>query len=163
MIVSLVAALGKGGEIGINGRMPWHIGGDLKNFKKITMGHCMVMGRKTFESIGRILPGRTTIVLTRNPAFSSSGARTVGRTDEALDVARKMGERELFVVGGGDIYRLFLPLATKMYLSWVDYSGPADTYFPPFDESRWNLDGATSYEAVDGAPAWRFEILTARS
>ena len=158
MMVSLVAALGTGGEIGHRGAIPWHIGEDFKNFKKITMNHCILMGRKTFQSIGRCLPGRTTIVMTRRASSPHEDALTAKSPAHALRLARERKETELFVVGGGEIYRPFLPLAGRMYLSRVDYSGMADTFFPDFDRKEWSIVESKNYDATGNSPAWKFEL-----
>ena len=159
MIVSLIAALGPEGQIGHLGRMPWHISEDLKNFKRITLHHCIVMGRKTFESLGQCLPERTNIVLTRGLGHHLDGALRANSPDEAMALAKERGERELFVVGGGQVYRDFLPLAQRMYLSRVDYKGLADTYFPDFDQGLWQSREKKTHGPSGKAPAWVFEIM----
>ncbi len=162
MIVSCIAAIGKNREIGLDNKMLWHISEDFKNFKHLTIGRCMVMGRKTFESIGRVLPGRTTIVLTQNKQWSFKGVITAHGLKECLRLAQEREETELFVVGGAKIYQLFLPLCSTMYLSKIDFTGKADTYFPEFDESQWKLLEKKHYKAQGKAPSWSFEILKRR-
>lgn len=158
-MISLIAALGKGGEIGLRGQIPWHISEDLKNFKKITLHHCIAMGRKTFESLGQCLPGRTSIVLTRGQGYLPDGALRAKSVDEVLSLGQEQGETELFVVGGAQVYRDFFPLVERMYLSRVDYKGPADTYFPAIDLSLWKSRGREVHGGVGKSPAWVFEIL----
>ena len=159
MIISLIAAIGKNRELGRDNKMLWHISKDFKNFKRLTMGHCMVMGRKTFESIGRVLPGRTTIVLTQNKQWFFKNVVKAAGLKESLQIAKEHSETELFVVGGAEIYRLFLPLCSTMYLSKVDFSGKADTYFPEFNEEDWELSETTNYKAQGEVPSWSFEVL----
>ena len=162
MIISLIAAIGNNREIGLDNKMLWHISEDFKNFKRLTMGHCMVMGRKTFESIGRVLPGRTTIVLTQNKQWSFKGVVTAFGLEKSLQVARGRDEMELFIVGGATIYQLFLPLCSTMYLSKVDFSGKADTYFPEFNETDWKLSEKTDYKAQGKTLGWSFEVFKRR-
>ena len=143
MDISLIVAYGKNREIGKDNQLLWHIAEDLKNFKRLTVGHTLIMGRKTFESIGRALPKRQTIVLTRNHQFSAPDVLTAHSVEQALELAKQSSEfnqEELFVAGGGEIYRLFLPLSNKLYLSAVDMEvEKADTYFPEVEFSGWTL------------------------
>lgn len=140
MIVSLIAAISENGVIGHAGDMPWHLSSDLRRFKLLTMGHHIVMGRKTYESIGRLLPGRTTIIVSRNPDLSVDGAVVVGDLPGALQAADS--DSEVFIVGGGEIYRLAMPLVGRMYITRVHTSIPGDTTFPPIDWNHWQLTGS---------------------
>ncbi len=135
MTVTIVAALGRNRVIGKNNRMPWHISDDLKRFKALTLGHPVVMGRKTFQSIGKPLPGRENIVITRSHAFAAPGCRVVHSLAEALTAAQ--GAAEVFVIGGAQIYALALPLAGRLQLTEVDAAVDGDAYFPDFDRSAW--------------------------
>ena len=137
MIVSVIAALDDQDGIGIKNQLPWHIPGDLSRFKKLTMGHHLILGRKTYQSIGRPLPGREMIVLTRNPEFKLEGSQVVSSLEEALQMAREAGEKEVFVIGGGEIYELALPLAERMYLTRIHTTSEVDAYFPEFDHENW--------------------------
>ena len=138
MTVSLIVAMSENDVIGRGGEMPWHLSADLKRFKRITMGHHIVMGRRTFESIGRILPGRTTIVLTTNTDFKADGALIVSSFVEALELAKS--DNEVFVVGGGEIYRLALPVVSKVYLTRVHtIVDDGDTTFPALQWDSWEL------------------------
>jgi dihydrofolate reductase len=130
MLVSLIAAVADNGIIGRSGDLALRIPADMKRLKRLTMGHHLVMGRRTWDSIGRPLPGRTTIVLSRDPAFSAAGALVRHSLDEALAEARRAGESEAFVMGGGEIYRIALPLADRLYLTRIHASPPGDTTFP---------------------------------
>ena len=132
MEVILVAAIGENGEMGKNNELLWHLPGDLPRFKQLTMGSPIIMGRKTFDSIGRPLPGRLNIVITANPDWQAEGVTPCGSIDEALSAAKKHGSDKAFVIGGGQIYKLFLAYATKLELTEVFDAPVADTLFPFF-------------------------------
>ena len=134
--ITLIAAMAADGAIGLDGRMPWHLPGELKHFKQATMGKPIVMGRKTWESIGRALPGRQNIVVSRNPDFHAQGCDVCTSLQQGLAVAR--GD-EVMIIGGSELYRVALPLASRMILTLVDYSGTADTWFPHWDPSDWTV------------------------
>ena len=138
MILSLIAATGKQRQLGNKGRIPWHLPEELQHFKATTMGHHLLMGRKTFQSLPGILPGRPHIVLSRSrDSGLSSQCLAATSLPEALQMARAQGESELFVCGGADIYAQTLPMADRLYLSQVDYTGPADAFFPPWEHLPW--------------------------
>ncbi len=132
----LVAAMDRNRVIGRDGAMPWHLPADLAHFKQITMGHPVLMGRKTFEAIGRALPGRSNIVLTRSDAPFPDGVSRAGSLEEALVAA---GASPVMVIGGGEIYRQALPMATGMELTFVDTEVDGDTRFPEWDKDEWDL------------------------
>jgi dihydrofolate reductase len=134
--VSLLAAVADNGVIGRDNRLPWHLPDDLKRFKSLTMGKPILMGRKTFEAIGRPLPGRTNLVLTRSREWSSPGIVVVHSVAEALE--RAADAAELFVVGGAEIYRLALPYAQRIYLTRVHAAVAGDTVFPVVAEKEWH-------------------------
>ena len=136
-MISIIAAVASNGVIGGSNRLLWHISEDLKRFKAITSGHPVVMGRKTFESLGRPLPNRTNVVITRNSAYSAEGVRVVASLEEAI--ALFSGDEEVFVIGGGEIYTQALPIADKLYLTIVEYPYKGDTMFPEWDKSQWRL------------------------
>ena len=135
MTVTIIAVLGRNRVIGKGNRMPWHISDDLKRFKAVTLGHPVVMGRKTFQSIGKPLPGRDNIVITRSHAFAAPGCRVVHSLAEALTAAQ--GAAEVFVIGGAEIYAPALPLADRLQLTEVDTTIDGDAYFPDFDRGAW--------------------------
>ena len=143
MYISYVVAMGPNREIGLNNKLLWHIPEDLKNFKKITTGRMIVMGRKTFESIGRPLPDRANVVVTNNPSFNPPGVIIANDPMMVLDLALEAEADledegfEVMVIGGAQIYQEFMPYVSKIYLSEVNYSGECDTYFPEFDKSEW--------------------------
>ena len=135
MIVSLVAAAGLKNELGKDGKMPWHLPADLKHFKALTLGKPVIMGRKTFEAIGRPLPERRNIVVTRDPQFKVAGAEVAHSLDEALK--RAAGASEVMVIGGGEIYRAAWPQARRIYLTRVRADFEADTFFPAVEPEEW--------------------------
>jgi dihydrofolate reductase len=145
MHVSMVVAHGPKGEIGLNNKLLWHISEDLKNFKKITTGKMIVMGRKTFESIGKPLPDRANVVITRDTNFKPDGVIVINDPMMAFDLALEaesdleVEDFEMMVIGGGEIFNFFLPYTQKIYLSEVQYDGPADVYFPQIDLKEWNV------------------------
>jgi dihydrofolate reductase len=134
--VTLVAAVAENGVIGRAGAIPWDLPADQAHFKALTIGHVLVMGRRTFDSIGRALPGRTTLVVTRQSQWSAPGVLVCHSVDAALDRALEI-DPEVFVVGGSTIYAAALPRASDMVLSEVEGAYDGDTYLPPFDRSEW--------------------------
>lgn len=145
MLISLIVAMAKNRCIGRDGQLPWHLPVDLQRFKQLTMGHSLLMGRKTYESIGRPLPGRTSYILSRTPEFSASGCRTVSDLNMAIATAESAGETELFICGGEEIYRQTLALCDRIYLTELDREVDGDCFFPqiPIIEFRCvrNLQG----------------------
>lgn len=135
MTLSLIVAMTRDRVIGRGGDLPWRLSGDLVRFKRTTMGHHLIMGRKTYDSIGRPLPGRTTVVISRRADYQPAGVQVVPSLEAALAVAAS--DAEPFVVGGGEIYALALPRADRLYITWVEAALAGDTYFPAFDSSQW--------------------------
>lgn len=135
-IISIIAAMGKNREIGAKNSLMWHIPGELPRFKQITMGHPIIMGRKTFESIGRPLPGRANIVITRDSSFVRDGIIVCSSIEQALEKAKECeGSDEIFIIGGGQIYGQALKFTDKLYLTLVDREYPeADAFFPEYKE-----------------------------
>jgi dihydrofolate reductase len=132
----IVAAVARNGVIGVDGRLPWQIPQDLARFKELTMGHALVMGRATFESIGRPLPGRSNIVLTRRPGWAQEGVDVARSLQEAVDIAASRGQ-DVFVAGGAEVYRAALATADRLELTEVDAEPEGDTWFPSVDWSKW--------------------------
>lgn len=164
MIISIIAALDEQGGIGFENQMPWHLPADLRRFKNITMGHHLLLGRKTYQSIGGPLPGRKMIVLSRNPDCKLAGSQVVSSLEEGLEAARKAGENEVFMIGGGEIYRLALPLADKMYLTRVHTSSQADVFFPAFDPGNWSAICQQDFPADEENPfSYTFSYLTRKN
>lgn len=145
MRLSLIVAMSENGVIGRDGDLPWRLSADLKRFKKITMGHHIVMGRKTYESIGRLLPGRTSVILTRQPDLTAEGAVVAHSLDEALEIARD--DDEVFVIGGAELYDRALPRVDRIYLTLVNAHVAGDTTFPEFEPSDWKVIEKTSHDA----------------
>ena len=139
MIISLIVAMDEKRGIGLNNRLPWHLASDLKRFKGLTMGHYLVMGRKTYETIGRPLPGRTMIVVSRQRDFRPEDCIAVNSLEEALKIAEVNGEKEVFIIGGGELYSQALDLAQRIYLTSVHANVNADVFFPMFDQTIWKI------------------------
>ena len=137
MTISLLVAMDEKRGIGKDGRLPWRLSSDLKRFRELTMGHHIIVGRKTFESIGKPLPGRQTIVVTRNPGYTVQGCLIARSVESAVELAESRGETEAFVIGGADIYAQALGIAARIYLTEVHAEVDADTFFPEFDRSAW--------------------------
>ena len=131
--VTLIAAMGNNRAIGLEGRMPWHLPAELQHFKKTTMGKSIVMGRKTWQAIGRPLPGRQNIVVSRNPDFHAEGVDLATSLEGAVDISES---NEVMVIGGGQLYALALPLARRMVLTLIDIEPEADTWFPEWDDGQ---------------------------
>ncbi len=156
MIVSMIVAHGQKNEIGLNNKLLWHISEDLKNFKKLTLGKAIVMGRKTFESIGIALPDRKNIVLTRDMDFKFDGIDVIHDPMMAFDIALEFNdedESELVVCGGEEIYRLYLPYVQKIYRTIVNFEGEADAFFPKLNPAEWEVLNEEKHEK------YTFQIL----
>ncbi len=162
MIVSLVVAMAENRVIGRDGGLPWHIPGDLKLFKKTTMGKPIVMGRKTWESLGRPLPGRPNIVITRDRNYRAEGAHVADGLQAALalaeELARQSAVDEIMVIGGAEIYRLALPIADRLYLTEVSLCPQGDAWFPEFDLQEWRQTCRSDFAEDNGAPAYTLVI-----
>ncbi len=143
-MLSLIVAMDKNRLIGSGNRLPWHLSEDLKRFKAITMNKPIIMGRKTYESIGRPLPGRRNIVVSRNPNFQAEGCECVDDLAKAIDLASNSDEA--IVIGGMQIYRLAMPLVQRMYITEIDYSFEGDAWFPEFDDSEWSCIENQTYQ-----------------
>lgn len=157
--VSIIAAVAANGVIGRDGALPWRLPADMRFFKRVTMGHHLVVGRKTWASIGRPLPGRTMVVLTRDRSAAIPGVRVVHGLDEALECARAAGDSEVFVAGGAQVYARALPRADRLLLTRVAASVEGDVRFPPFDASRWT-EVAREEHAADERHPFAFAICT---
>jgi dihydrofolate reductase len=141
MLLSAIVAYNPERAIGQNGGIPWHLPADLKYFRETTTGHCILMGRKTYASLGRPLPNRTNIVVSRRPGLELQGCTVVQSLEAAVGLARSLGETEAFVIGGGELYRAALPLLDRLYVTEVDCPAPeADVFFPDWDEREWTLE-----------------------
>lgn len=155
--VVLVVAAADNGAIGLDGRMPWHLPADLKHFRGITMGHPILMGRKTFESIGRPLPGRRNIVLTRSPDWRAEGVETAPDLASALCLAADPAVPALMVIGGAEIYAAARAFAHRIELTRVHLSPAGDAFFATPEPHQWQRTAAIDHPALGEAPAYRFE------
>ena len=144
-MISLIVAVSTNNVIGNDGDLPWRLSDDLKRFKAVTMGKPIVMGRKTYESIGRPLPGRQNIVITRQEGFKADGCDVVKSTAEAVEVAG--GADEIMVIGGGQIYAALLPVADRIYLTRVHTEIEGDAFFPSLNEAEWRESASENYDA----------------
>jgi dihydrofolate reductase len=148
--ISLIAAVAENGVIGSGGTIPWNVPGEQKMFKRITLGHTVIMGRKTWESIGRPLPERTNIVVSRRPGYRLPGCVTAQSLAGALKQCPP-GESEAFIIGGGQLYREAMPIADRIYISWIPLRLEGDTYFPPIVADEFSV---TSREHCAGPPVY---------
>ena len=147
MKIALIAALDEAGGIGKDGGLPWHLSDDLKNFKRLTMGHHILMGRKTYATVAGKLKGRKLIVLTRDEAYEAEDARVAHALDEGIRMAQAAGEDELFIIGGAQVFKQALPLAQGFYLTRLHSTVASDIFFPEFSEKDWRELESRSYDA----------------
>lgn len=160
MIVSIIVAVAENNAIGKDNQLPWHLPDELKLFKKRTLGHPIIMGRKTFESIGRPLPGRTSIVVTRTPTWTPpEGVQVAISLEDALRQAAETATDEAFVIGGGQLYSQALPLTDKIYLTRVACRPEADTFFGPLPIEEWE-EVEREHHPADTKHAFAYEVLT---
>jgi len=151
VLVSIIAAMARNRVIGKDGKMPWHLPGDLKRFKKLTTGHIVIMGRKTYESIGKPLPNRTNIVVTGKADYDVSQAVVVHSLETAISRARQISEchgppKEIFIIGGAKIYEQTMDFADRIYLTHIDAIFEGDTYFPEIDGKIWELTESSAQD-----------------
>jgi dihydrofolate reductase len=139
VIISLIVAMDELGGIGKKNQLPWHLSSDLKRFKQLTMGHHIVMGRKTFETIGRQLPGRVMIIISQKRDYFPNGCLVVNSIEAAIDLAEVNFESELFIIGGGEIFKQTIGIADKIYLTTIHAQVGADIYFPNINPNEWEL------------------------
>ena len=161
MKISLIAAIGNNGELGYRGKILWHVPDELKHFKKTTLNHHLLMGRKTFESLKSPLPERTSIVLTRDKNYSFKNCLIAHDISQAVEIAKERGETELFICGGEEIYRQTLKMADFIYLSHIDYATTADAWFPQLKDEEWEVVEQKMYHFTneDYPFDWWFELL----
>ncbi len=157
MLISLIVAMDRNRLIGRGNALPWHLPADLAHFKAVTMGKPIVMGRKTYESIGRPLPGRHNIVISRNPHFAAAGCTVVASVEQALAVSA--AAPELMIIGGAQLYAELLPRAQRLYLTRIDASFDGDAWFPELDANQWR-ELERSDHAADERNAYPYSFLT---
>ncbi len=164
--LALIAAMARNRVIGRDNAMPWHLPEDLRYFKATTLGKPIVMGRKTFDSLGRPLPGRTNIVVSRQPDLTLEGAQVFASIDAALSAARQQaqadGVDEVMVIGGDNLYRQTLERADRIYLTRIESEPEGDAWFPAFDEQAWAVVRERAVAAGDGYPAHVYHVLERR-
>lgn len=154
-----IVAMSENRVIGDDNHLPWYLPADLKHFKAITTGHPILMGRKTYESIGRPLPNRTNIVMTRNTSFQAPGCMVVTSIDKALEHANHIGGNEIFVIGGAEIYKQLLPNITRLYLTVVHATLDGDAFFPELNFAEWN-EIAKETHTADEANEYDYSFIT---
>ena len=158
MKISIIVAVAENGIIGLDNRLIWRLSDDLKNFKRLTYGHFIIMGRKTYESIGKPLPGRTNIILTRDISYDVKDCVVLRSIDEALTYSASKKQEEVFIIGGAQIYKETIDIANKLYLTKVYASPHGDAYFPTIDFSNWNEISRTSI-SQNGKNDFNFDII----
>jgi dihydrofolate reductase len=161
MLVSIIAAVAENGVIGLDGKLPWHLSADLRRFKRLTMGHTLIMGRRTWESISRPLPGRRMIVVTRQANYrpEAPGIKVASGLEISLAFAAVAGGEEVFVIGGAELYRHALSRSDRIYLTRVDADVTGDTYFPHVNWNEWQLVESEKHAADERNEfAYAFEI-----
>lgn len=159
--LTLIAAVARNGVIGRDNRLPWKLSEDLKRFKALTMGHPLIMGRKTWESLPGILPGRPHIVVSRNPDYRAEGATVVHSLPAAIATAGSMaGGDEVFVIGGAELYAQALAIADRLQLTEIDADFEGDACFPDWDRSRWRETARDMRRAPDNNTSWDYAFLT---
>ncbi len=144
MTVSIIVAVSENNVIGKDNKLIWHLPADLKLFKTLTMGHHMIMGRKTYESIGKALPGRTSIVVTHQPSYTAEGCIVVNSLQDAF--AKASGDTEVFIIGGDGIFKQSLNFANKIYLTKIYHSFEGDTFFPELNEKEWEMKECNDFQ-----------------
>lgn len=154
--ISLIAAMAQNRAIGIRNTLPWRLPEDLKRFKALTMNHHIVMGRKTYDSIGKPLPGRDTVIVTRNADYAVPGCIAVNSLDAALTVSH--GDSEVFFVGGAELYRQALPIAHRIYLTEIQRVFDGDAFFPEFDNNQW-IKTAREPHRTQGDPSFEYHFV----
>jgi len=160
MTLSILVILSTNNVIGRDNKLPWHMPADLKRFKNLTMGHHILMGRRTFNEIKKPLPGRVNVVITRDPHFTAEGVAIARSIDEAISKAEAAGDLEVFLIGGGEIFNQVIHIADRMYITRIHADIDGDTYFPEFDDvNEWKLIDAEHFEA-DEKNAYPYSFLT---
>ena len=154
MTISIIAAVSRNRVIGLENRLPWKLPEDLRRFKRLTMGHHLILGRKTFDSIGRLLPGREMVVVTRQPALDLKGVQVVHSVEEALELSST--DDEVFIGGGEQIYRQTLARADRLYLTHVHGNFEGDAFFPEFEAEEWRVEEDEVYPESDVSPGYSF-------
>ncbi len=149
MQISLIVAMSTNNIIGNKGKLPWHLPADLKYFKKTTLGHHIIMGRKTYESIGKVLPGRTNIVISRRPDYWAKGCLVVHSLEQGLELVKKRGEQEVFIIGGAYLYDSSLSVATEIYLTKIQTQAEGDAKFPTLAANSWQEVSRENHMADD--------------
>lgn len=159
MIISIIAAVANKNVIGNKNQLPWRLPADMKHFRELTTGHCIIMGQKTHESIGKALPSRTNIILTFDTNYKSEGCIVVSSIEEALKDAVVKGESEVFVIGGASIYKQFIEISNRLYITRINKDFDGDAFFPEINKSEWKLSSVEKHNIDDNnAYPYLFEV-----
>lgn len=158
MLLSIISAMNDKNVIGLNNQLPWHLPADLQRFKQVTMGNTILMGRKTFESIGKPLPGRQNMIITRQPEYVAQGCRVVPSLENALEVVQQEAGH-VFIIGGGDLYAQTIDKVCKMYLTIIHHDFAGDCFFPPWSEHEWQVIEKQDF-APDAKNKFAYTFLT---
>lgn len=156
--LAAIVAMARNRVIGIHNQLPWHLPADLQHFKSITTGHAILMGRKTYESIGKPLPNRLNIILTRDPHYQATGCTAVQSLEAGIQVAKQQEKEHLFIIGGADIFRQTLPFISRLYLTIIHHEFTGDTYFPVFETEAWEETNRSDHSA-DTLNPWSYSFL----
>lgn len=157
MLISIIVALSENNVVGVNNQLPWKLSADLKRVKGLTMGHHIIMGRKTYESIGRPLPGRVNVVISRNPDFQAAGCTRAGSLSEALTISKS--DSEVFIFGGGEVFREALPMVSRIYMTKVHHRLDGDTHFPQLNPHEWEEIERAEFKA-DEKNEYNYSFIT---
>lgn len=161
MIISIIVAMGKNRVIGANNALPWKLPADMERFRRLTMGKPIIMGQKTFESMGKALPGRTNIVLTLDKNFQAADCLIAHSIEEALQIAEEKNAKEIMIIGGASVYKQFFPLADRLYLTMIEENFEGDVFFPEIDYNEWE-----EIERIENKPdknnPYRYTFLSLR-
>jgi dihydrofolate reductase len=158
--LSILAAMASNHVIGRNNALPWHLSADLKRFKSLTMGQIIIMGRKTYESIGRPLPGRINLIVSRQSGFSVSGATVIGSVEEALAACSPYQDKEIFIIGGAELYQQTLMRCQRLYLTEIQKEFEGDAFFPEFNQHDWyEVSREMHTQEEDGGLEYHFVVL----
>ena len=157
-MITIIAAIANNNALGKDNKLIWHLPADLKRFKKVTSGHCVIMGRKTFESLGKPLPNRTNIIITRNKNYKAEGCIVVNSLDQAIETAKKEDSNP-FILGGAEIYKQAITIADKLDVTFVHHSFDADAFFPEIDFSIWKQESREDFKA-DEKNNYNFSFVT---
>ena len=163
MIISLIVAVGNDNVMGLNNQLPWRLPADLKYFKAVTNGHHIIMGRKTFDSLGKPLPNRINVVITRQNNFAAEGVEVFNNIDDAIALVKKNNETEAFIIGGSEIFKQSMQQCNRMYITRIHHSFEGDTFFPEINNGEWKLVKSETHQPDEkNLYSYTFEVYERR-